>query len=466
MSETSAVSGESAADDYARLYEREHPRLVGYARSLTTSAWLAEDLVAEAHFRVWRRIRSGHHIDNVPAYLRTTIRHLAATVGAAAAREIPQDPEDGGHAWPVTGPAAESADPAQRIAYVDLLARVMEQLPRRWVTALWLAEAEDQPLEAVGEAIGAGKGATAVLLHRAREGLRQAFLGTVPGTPDDPACERYWERLPAYVRGETTAKQTEAIAGHLTDCADCRTRRMLLTRANDRLPALTGPALLVLLAGGSAKFLVPLAAAGAGAAAAGGGHAAGSGALTSVRTAVRHLLRGQFGQAGPVGAAVAGVGVVVVAGVAVAAGTVLTSGDAGARAERATAATSRPGGGGDARPSAGPGRAAPEAGADRSATSVPTAFGPTPPTGAGPEPAGRGTASPPTVPPAAPEGPAVPTATGGPEPTPGPTGSATSAGPSPRPTPSPGPTESAPTVEPTGSTPEPTTGPTDRPTPI
>ncbi|OKI00706.1 hypothetical protein A6A06_17340 [Streptomyces sp. CB02923] len=470
MSEVSAESPASAADDYTRLYEREHPRLVAYARSLTTSAWLAEDLVAEAHFRVWRRIRSGHRIDNVPAYLRTTIRHLASAVGAAAAREIPQDPEDGpawpgtGPAWPGSSPAAEQADPAQRVAYVDLLARVMGRLPQRWVTALWLAEAEDQPLEEVGRAIGAGKGATAVLLHRAREGMRQAFLGSVPGTPDDPACEVHWRRMPAFVRGEATAKQADGVAGHLAGCPDCRARMALLTRANDRLPALTGPALLVLLAGGSAKFLLPLAGAGAAAA---GGHAAGSGAaasvqhaLTSVPRSVRQLLRGQIGQAGPVAATVAGVGVAVVAGVAVAAGVALTGGDASPAAERTAAAPGESGSGGA-------GRAAPDATADRSATSAPTGAPDAPPA-----PAARGTASAPPAPragaPAASQAPApsasqapAPSGTGRPGPTPAPTGPATSPGPDP--------TASAPTGGPTRPTavptPVPTGSPTARPTP-
>ncbi|MFK8850398.1 sigma factor [Streptomyces sp. Ac-502] len=473
MSETSAGSPASAADDYTRLYEREHPRLVAYARSLTTSAWLAEDLVAEAHFRVWRRIRSGHRIDNVPAYLRTTIRHLASAVGAAAAREIPQDPEDG-RPWPGTGPAAEHDDPAQRVAYVDLLARVMERLPQRWVTALWLAEAEDQPLEAVGKAIGAGKGATAVLLHRAREGMRQAFLGSMPGTPDDPACEVHWQRLPAYVRGEATAKQADGVTGHLADCPDCRARMALLTRANDRLPALTGPALLVLLAGGSAKFLLPLA--GAGAAAAGGAHAAGSGAatsvqnaLTAVRRSVRHLLRGQIGQAGPVAATAAGVGVAVVAGVAVAAGIALTGGATAPTAERTAAA---PDGGGGA------GRAVPGATAERSATSVSTGAPAVPSA-----PAARDTASTPPAPragttaspapgPSGSRAPA-PSATGRPGPTPVPTGPATSPAPDPtasgptgsptaRPTPVPTPTRTPlPTITPTPTvSPTPTTGPT------
>ncbi|MDX2700665.1 RNA polymerase sigma factor [Streptomyces ipomoeae] len=173
----------SATAAYTRIYEEQHPRLVAYARSLTRNAWAAEDLVAEAHFRVWRRLSAGHEIENVPAYLMTTVRHLAATVGSAA-RETPQDltiverVESGAG---VGLQADDPADPAEQVSSVDLLVRVLGQLPERWVQALWLAEAEGQPLETVGQRIGAKQGATAVLLHRAREGMRQAFLREQPG---------------------------------------------------------------------------------------------------------------------------------------------------------------------------------------------------------------------------------------------------------------------------------------------
>ncbi|MFH8984036.1 RNA polymerase sigma factor [Streptomyces varsoviensis] len=338
------------ADGYTRLFEQEHPRLVAYARTLTGNSWLAEDLVAEAHFRIWRRLRAGHVIDNVPAYLTTTVRNLSTAVGRAN-REIPQDPEDG-PAWPEESRTAE--DPTQRVAYVDLLAKVMEQLPRRWVKALWLAEAEDQPLEAVGRQIGAGSGATAVLLHRAREGMRQAFLRSMPGAPSRASCGGHWDRMPAHVRGVASAKQADGLESHVSGCTDCRARMDLLMRANTRLPALVGPALLALLASGAAKFLVPLAGAGTAAAAAAGqqsGQQAGAGAAKSVR----HLLRGRTG---PAAATVAGVGVVAVAGVAVAAGIALTSGKGAVPQQRAAApaASAAPGqgsgggaGGGDGR---------------------------------------------------------------------------------------------------------------------
>ncbi|MBB5937277.1 sigma factor [Streptomyces zagrosensis] len=329
---------------YARLYEKEHPRLVAYARSLTGNAWVAEDLVAEAHFRVWRRLRTGHHIDNVSAYLTTTVRHLSWSTAGRSSREIPRDPAGAGAQGPgLPEEQAVGQDPAQRVAYVDLLARVMGQLPERWVKALWLAEAEDQPLESVGRQIGANSAATAVLLHRAREGMRQAFLRAQPGAPSSPTCAVHWERMPAHVRGADSPRQAESIALHVEKCAECRDRLAVLAQANTRLPALVGPALLVLFAGGGAKFLAPLLGVGAmGAAGAGGvGGSATGGAggqpVAGALKSVRHLLRGQLGQAGPVAATVAGAGVVAVAGIAVAVGLLLSGGGDSAPRQRAQA---------------------------------------------------------------------------------------------------------------------------------
>ncbi|MDX3689562.1 sigma-70 family RNA polymerase sigma factor [Streptomyces europaeiscabiei] len=276
----------SATATYTRIYEEQHPRLVAYARSLTRNSWTAEDLVAEAHFRVWRRLSAGHEIDNVPAYLTTTVRHLAAAVGTAT-RETPLDPTAPERAEADVR-LADGADPAEQVSSVDLLVRVLGQLPERWVRALWLAEAEGQPLETVGQRIGAKQGATAVLLHRAREGMRQAFLREQPGSPIDPACQVRWGRMPAYVRGTATSRQSQQLLGHVDACDDCRARLAVLMRTNDRLPALVGPALLVfVVGGGGGKLLLSLTAGSAGTAAVlggVGGHGAGQ-LLHAVRQA-------------------------------------------------------------------------------------------------------------------------------------------------------------------------------------
>lgn len=274
-----AQASPSATAAYVRIYEEEQPRLVAYARALTRNTWAAEDLVAEAHFRVWRRLSAGHEIDNVPAYLMTTVRHLASSV-ASATHETPRDPQ-----IPEQAPAGHVDDPAEQVSSTDLLVRVLGELPERWVQALWLADAEGQPLESVGRQIGAKQGATAVLLHRAREGMRQAFLRSQTEAPDDPACEVHWVRMPAYVRGNATPRQSERLLAHVDACDGCRGRLAVLIRANNRLPALVGPALLVfVVGGGTGKFLASLTAGSAGAASV-TGQGMGRGLLHTARAA-------------------------------------------------------------------------------------------------------------------------------------------------------------------------------------
>ncbi|MFF7068592.1 sigma-70 family RNA polymerase sigma factor [Streptomyces pseudovenezuelae] len=287
LTSPSATAEAAATAAYVRIYEQEQPRLVAYARSLTRNTWAAEDLVAEAHFRVWRRLSAGHEIDNVPAYLMTTVRHLASSVASSATHETPRDPQV--PQVPEQASAGQMADPAEQVSATDLLVRVLGELPERWVRALWLADAEGQPLETVGRQIGAKQGATAVLLHRAREGMRQAFLRSQTEAPEDPACEVHWVRMPAYVRGNATPRQSERLLAHVDACDGCRGRLAVLIRANHRLPALVGPALLVLAVGGGGKFLASLTAGSAGAGgaagAAGAASATGQGLLRTARAA-------------------------------------------------------------------------------------------------------------------------------------------------------------------------------------
>ncbi|SNX63227.1 RNA polymerase sigma factor (sigma-70 family) [Streptomyces sp. TLI_55] len=280
---------------YARMYEEQQPRLIAYARSLTRNSWNAEDLVAEAHFRVWRRLAEGHEIENVPAYLMTTVRHLASAAAGSAVRETPRE------VVPAQAQAPEGGDPAERVSVVDLLVRVLGQLPERWVKALWLAEAEGQPLAAIGPQVGTKDGATAVLLHRAREGMRQAFLRTQTGAPDDPACQVHWARMPAYVRGAATERQSARLLGHVDGCDDCRARLAALMSANDRLPALVGPALLVFAVGGAGKYLLTAATVGAG------------GVKGGVLDGVRHVTAGGAKAATAAGAVVASAAVLILA---------------------------------------------------------------------------------------------------------------------------------------------------------
>ena len=319
-----AVNDQSPADDaepstggpgadlaaYTRVYEEHNARLTAYARTLTGNPSTAEDLVAEAHFRVWRRIAAGHPVENIPAYLATTIRNLANTLHRATT-EIPLPTESAEAEFGRPHQGAGTDDLSQQVAHVDFITRLLKDLPERWVRALWLSEVEDLPLEAVGQRIGANSNATAVLLNRAREGLRQAFLRGYPGAPADEACAKHWQKMPSLVRGGLSARQTDSLRAHAEQCDDCRARLAALQQVNLRLPVLLGPALLLLgLGGGAGRWLV------AGAVGAKAGGAVGAkvgGAATAGGTKAT-------GTAGAVGAKAGGAGAIGGAKIGVKAG--------------------------------------------------------------------------------------------------------------------------------------------------
>lgn len=296
---------------YTRVYEEHNARLVAYAITLTGNPSTAEDLVAEAHFRVWRRISAGHAVENVPAYLATTIRNLAHTLRRATAEiPLPTGTPEAEAQFGRPGVASGADDLSQQVAHVDFVTRLLKDLPERWVQALWLSEVEDLPLEAVGQRIGANSNATAVLLNRAREGLRQAFLRGYPGTPAAEACAKHWQKMPSLVRGSLSARQTDSLRAHAEQCDDCQARMAALQQVNLRLPALLGPALLALGLGGGALRVL-----GAGAAVGGAAKTAGS-----VGGKLRHGVSHRAGKAAAVSAGVAESAAIAVAAVALTGG--------------------------------------------------------------------------------------------------------------------------------------------------
>ncbi|MFF0297553.1 sigma-70 family RNA polymerase sigma factor [Kitasatospora sp. NPDC004614] len=236
IAESSArTAGRPPLAAYTELYRSHHPGLLRYAGILTGGDhWRAEDLVAEAHLRVWRRLAAGQRIEDPRAYLTTTVRHLAAApVRERAAPDVP---------------GGESADPAAGVAETDRMRRLLARLPERWAHALWLAEVEGLSPREIGARLGVRRGAAAVLVHRAREGLRLAYLRDYPGSPCDPACAGHWETLAGHARGRAGRRAGQRVEHHLPHCADCRRRLTLLRRINLGLAGLVGSAMALLAA--------------------------------------------------------------------------------------------------------------------------------------------------------------------------------------------------------------------------
>ncbi|WP_398857402.1 sigma-70 family RNA polymerase sigma factor [Streptomyces mobaraensis] len=288
------VSGEA----YALLYRRHAAAVRGYARTCCRDVHTAEDLTNEVFAATLQAVRRGGGPDTaVRAYLLTTVRRVAAAWTRTARRErlvedfavfavsaagASMDPED----TPVD-PGADVR--AMRQAETSLAVQAFRSLPERWQMVLWHTTVEEESPSQVAPLLGLSPNATAVLAHRAREGLRQAYLQAHVSASLTSAgsCAQYADRLGAYARGGLRTRAERGLRKHLSECARCRTAALELADVNTRLRAVLPVALVGwFTAGASVKAVAGLAAgAGAGAAAGTGaavsGGAAGSGAASS-----------------------------------------------------------------------------------------------------------------------------------------------------------------------------------------
>jgi RNA polymerase sigma factor (sigma-70 family) len=398
---------------YEELYRRHADSVRRYARSCCRDAHTAEDLTGEVFARTLQAIRGGSGPQSaVRAYLLTTVRRVAAAWGTTAKRE--QLVEDFAvFAVSTAGsPAAETAEDlgadvrAMHEAERSLAIRAFRTLPERWQTVLWHTAVEDESPTAIAALLGLTPNATAVLAHRAREGLRQAYLQAhvSASLTAEGECARYADRLGAHTRGALRLRADRDLNRHLKECARCSAASMELADLNSALKGLLPVAYIGwFAAAGAAKAAGIIA---GGTAAAGGAAAAAAGSGSS---------------AGSAGGAAAAEGLGAPAKAGVVAGVVV----AAAATALAFALT-----GGDAKPKPAAPRARPSA-------SAPVATLPAPPQPS-PRPTPRPT-PPPAVPVAAPPAP---------KPTPRPHPAPTTPTPSPTPTPTPPPATPPPTTPP------------------
>ncbi|WP_447644561.1 zf-HC2 domain-containing protein [Nocardioides zeae] len=102
------------------------------------------------------------------------------------------------------------------------VAAAFADLPPRWQHVLWHTAVEGMAHEEVGEALGLTGNAVGVLAHRAREGLRTAYLDAHLAAAVDERCRRTTPLLGAYVRGAMSLGKRQGVTDHLADCGRCR----------------------------------------------------------------------------------------------------------------------------------------------------------------------------------------------------------------------------------------------------
>ncbi|MEV5243527.1 sigma-70 family RNA polymerase sigma factor [Streptomyces cinnamoneus] len=286
------LRGGESSDAYEELYRRHADAVRRYARTCCRDDHTAEDLTNEVFTSTLQAVRGGAGPDSaVRAYLLTTVRRVAAAWGKTTKRE--QLVEDfavfaASSAAPVVAADDDTlglgADVrAMQEAEESLAVQAFRSLPERWQTVLWHTTVEEESPSEVAPLLGLSANATAVLAHRAREGLKQAYLQAHVSSSltSGGDCAQYADRLGAYARGRLRTRAERGMRKHLEECARCRSAALEVADVNERLRALLPVAVIGWFAAGwSVKAAAGLAAgAGAGATAgAAAGTAAGAGA--------------------------------------------------------------------------------------------------------------------------------------------------------------------------------------------
>lgn len=207
-------AGEDAA--FGELFTRHSAAVRRLALGLTTDRAEADDLTAEAFFRVLQAIRRGAGpVDNVRGYLLIVVRRVAWE-WSMRRRDVPVSDEELTHRAPC------DPDTTGQFTERNLIRRAFTSLPERWRKVLWKMEVEGERPAAVATNFGLSPNATAALARRARQGLRAAYLQAhLTAERSATGCRSVLEKLGAYTAGTTSGIERRRIRAHLASCQSC-----------------------------------------------------------------------------------------------------------------------------------------------------------------------------------------------------------------------------------------------------
>lgn len=207
-------AGEDAA--FGELFSRHSGAVFRLALGLVNDRSEADDLTAEAFFRVLQAIRRGSGpVDNVRGYLLIVARRVAWE-WSMRRRDVPVSDEE------LTHRAPSDPDTSGQFTERNLIRRAFTSLPERWRKVLWKMEVEGERPAVVATNFGLSPNATAALARRARQGLRAAYLQAhLASERSATGCRSVLEKLGAYTAGTTSGIERRRIRAHLTGCTSC-----------------------------------------------------------------------------------------------------------------------------------------------------------------------------------------------------------------------------------------------------
>ncbi|MFD1147824.1 sigma-70 family RNA polymerase sigma factor [Saccharothrix hoggarensis] len=223
-----------AGDDgaFGELFTRHADAVRRFALRHVREHAEADDLTAEAFFRVLQAIRRGNGpTDHVRTYLLTVARRVAWE-WSGRRRDVPVEDEE------LSRRVEPFPDVTANRPEHTLISRAFTSLPERWRTVLWQVEVEGERPAAVAPHFGLSPNAMAALARRAREGLRAAYLQAHLSQDAGPrACSSVVAKLGTYTAGGAQGSEQKRIRKHLQACSSCNALHAELTEVCSTLRA-------------------------------------------------------------------------------------------------------------------------------------------------------------------------------------------------------------------------------------
>jgi RNA polymerase sigma-70 factor (ECF subfamily) len=179
------LSGLRSGDEQAfvTLYRRRQGAIYRFARHMSGSASLAEDITQEVFLTV---IRGAAGYDpargTFSGYLFGIARKLLLRNGEREARDVPVDEGDGG-CLPELRVADDPLAEMTRRERLETLARAVSSLPPRYREAIVLCDLEELDYADAAAALGCPVGTVRSRLHRARALLLEKLAGRPKAEP-------------------------------------------------------------------------------------------------------------------------------------------------------------------------------------------------------------------------------------------------------------------------------------------
>lgn len=201
----------------AELYRRHYLRLVRGLVAKVPSYEVAEDCVGTAFLKVFEIIRRGKGpTTNVFGYLWSTVTTESANFYRANRPlvtfdeyEEPADPHS-------SGVEVQSRIDAPSVHFA------LRALPDHWRQLITLRYVENKMPVEMAEILDAEVPALRKMLHRAKNGLRDAYLKQLVVNRSVGSCRQYSDDLTNYATQRLKAKRVAALEAHLATCSDCQ----------------------------------------------------------------------------------------------------------------------------------------------------------------------------------------------------------------------------------------------------